>query len=110
MQRPKPTRWQKHSRRNPFVSDTVVFTEKWTAYRKYDAHSTELYRITEGKCVSIYKDKAHPSGAVQVFADGHADGIQRENWAKIYAYGCIDQNFAVYNYSNGSLSGYVTQQ
>ncbi|MBO7327537.1 MAG: DUF1559 domain-containing protein [Lentisphaeria bacterium] len=76
---------------------------KYQGYAYYQVKNVDGYGAGLPYCV--HSNKSHA-----VFADGHADGIQRENWAKIYAYGCIDQNFAVYNYSNGSLSGYVTQQ
>ncbi len=75
----------------------------YEGYAFYQIANVDGYKSGLPYCV--HSNKSHA-----VFADGHADGIQRENWAKVYAYGCVDKNFAVYNYSNGSLSGYVTQK
>ena len=45
----------------------------------------------------------HASKAHAVFADGHADGVQKENWFK-YDIGCVDENLVVYSYATGKAT------
>ena len=52
----------------------------------------------------------HANKSQAVFADGHADAVQREEWYNTYKYTCIDQNLGIYDYSNGKLSGYLQRQ
>ena len=75
-------RWIKLSQRNPVVSQTTVFTEKWacsekplTGALKYTDASRALLYYGSNVAMSIYTDKAHPAGANHVFADGHIDGM-----------------------------------
>ena len=90
------TYWRKSSQHNPYLSKTMLFTEKWTACKKYNAHSTELYRITGKKCVSIGTDKAHPGGATRVLADGHAE---TRNYIITYS---GDNTVAIWRAKNGT--------
>lgn len=52
----------------------------------------------------------HAGKSQAVFADGHADGIQRAQWYPVYGYTCVDKDFGVYSYSNGKLESYISQQ
>ena len=75
-------RWFKISQRNPVISQTTLWTEKWACSDspgggglKYTDASRALLYYTTNLAMSIYTDKAHPIGANHVFADGHVDGM-----------------------------------
>ena len=94
-------RWVKISQRNPVVSQTTVWTEKWacsetplTGALKYTDASRALLYYGSNVAMSIYTDKAHPAGANHVFADGHADGM---NYVEVIT----SSNYSsIWNYSN----------
>ena len=69
--------WRKITQKNPVVSMTTLWTEKWTCFspNKYSDTSTGIINYTGNKSVSMGTDKAHPCGANHLFADGHADGL-----------------------------------
>ncbi len=67
--------WHKSSQRNPYVKDTLLWSEKWTCTNplKYGSGETALWAMKNNQNQSIFRDKAHPGGANQVFADGRAE-------------------------------------
>jgi len=69
--------WKKITQRNPNISKTTLWTEKWTCFspNKYSDSSTGVINFSSNKSVSIGTDKAHAGGANNVFADGHAESL-----------------------------------
>jgi len=51
----------------------------------------------------------HAGKSNAVFADGHAEAVQRENWYSVYGYSCADENLIVYSYSNGKANGQISK-
>ncbi len=75
--------WRKSSQRNPHTKDTLLWSEKWTCSvpRKYGSGDTTLWAMKDNVNQSIYRDKAHPGGANQIFSDGHAE---TRNFIRLY--------------------------
>lgn len=67
--------WRKSSQRNPYLQKTLLWSEKWTCVpTKYgESGETTLWSMKNNVNVSMFRDKAHPSGANQIFADGRAE-------------------------------------
>ena len=65
--------WRKSSQRNPYIKDTVLWSEKWKNGKKYTTAESWLFAMKNNVNQSIFNDKAHPGGANQVFADGRAE-------------------------------------
>ncbi len=77
--------WKKWSSKNPYVSKTTLFTEKWTTFapvRLYATYSRSMLQYGSNNSLSINTDKAHPAGANHLLADGHADIF---NYALVYS-------------------------
>ena len=72
---------------------------RYIGYAYYQIVNRDGYNCGVPYCV--HANKAHA-----VFADGHADGVQREKWYSVYGQECVDATFAAYSYSNGKLTGY----
>ena len=88
----------------PTHIDSVGYTcaSMYIGYAYYQIVNRDGYNCGVPFC--IHANKAHA-----VFADGHADGVQREKWYSVYGQQCVDANFAAYSYSNGNLTGYISQ-
>lgn len=67
--------WVKWSQKNKFLTKTTLFTEKWTCFKPtlYASNTRGLAQYTTNNSLSIASDKAHPSGANHLLADGHAE-------------------------------------
>ena len=65
--------WRKSSQRNPYIKDTLLWSEKWKNGKKYTTAESWLWAMKHNVNQSIYRDQAHPGGANQVFADGRAE-------------------------------------
>ena len=76
---------------------------RYIGYAYYQIANVDGYN--SGLPFCVHANKSHA-----VFADGHADGIQREQWYPVYGYGCVDKDFGVYSYSNGKLENYIEQK
>lgn len=77
--------WRKWSSKNPYVSKTTLFTEKWTTFapvRLYATYKRSMLQYSSNNSLSIGADKAHPGGANHLLADGHADIF---NYALVYS-------------------------
>ena len=76
-------RWRKISEPNPVISQTTLWTEKWrctfpinSAQMKYAPGTTRgLLFYTGNNSMAIYTDKAHPTGANHLMADGHVEAM-----------------------------------
>lgn len=79
--------WVKWSSRNPYVSKTTLFTEKWTCFKPtlYASNTRGLLQYTTSNSLAIAGEKAHPGGANHLLADGHA-----EMWNYALIYGAYD--------------------
>ena len=73
--------WRKSSQRNPHIKDTLLWSEKWKNGKKYTTGETWLFAMKNNVNQSIFRDKAHPGGANQIFADGHAES---RNYVRLY--------------------------
>lgn len=75
--------WLKWSSKNPYISKTTLFTEKWTTFspRLYASYTRYMLQYSSNNSLSINTDKAHPGGANHLLADGHADIF---NYALVY--------------------------
>ena len=73
--------WRKTSQRNPHTKDTLLWSEKWKNGKKTDSGETWLFAMKNNYNQSIFRDKAHPGGANQIFADGHAE---TRNYIRLY--------------------------
>ncbi|MBQ9335911.1 MAG: prepilin-type N-terminal cleavage/methylation domain-containing protein [Lentisphaeria bacterium] len=88
-------RWAKISDRNPAVSKTMLWTEKWACGStpgagrvKYNPDATMgILMCDNNNSVSIFTDKAHPCGANNLMADGHVEGNN-------FVYGIAASNYA----------------
>ena len=103
-------RWYKITQRNPVISQTTIWTEKWacsetplTGALKYTDASRALLYYGSNVALSIYTDKAHLCGANHVFADGHVDGmnfmwaITSSNYTSIWNTSATNPIKKVYN-------------
>ena len=76
-------RWGKLSQKNPAISQTMLWTEKWACGStpgagrvKYNPDATlGALLCDDNNSVSIFTDKAHPVGANYLMADGHVQGM-----------------------------------
>ena len=73
--------FKKSSQRNASVKDTMLFSEKWKNGRKYTTGETWLFSMKDNVNQSIFRDKAHPGGANQLFMDGRAE---TRNFIRLY--------------------------
>ncbi len=70
-------RWDKLSQRNPYLSRTTLWTDKWVCTARNNLKSTtardaaKFYYRNQNS--DIGPDAAHSGGANQVYADGHVD-------------------------------------
>jgi prepilin-type N-terminal cleavage/methylation domain-containing protein/prepilin-type processing-associated H-X9-DG protein len=65
--------YKKTSQRNASVKDTMLFSEKWKSGKKYGGGETWVFAMKNNVEQAIFRDKAHPGGANQLFADGRAE-------------------------------------
>ena len=78
------TPWPKWSSKNPYISKTTLFTEKWTTFspnKLYATYKKSMLQYSSNNSLSIGTNKAHPGGANHLLADGHADTF---NYALVY--------------------------
>lgn len=75
--------WVKWSSKNPYLSKSTLFTEKWTCFKPtlYASNTRGLLQYTTYNSLAIAGEKAHPGGANHLLADGHAE---MWNYALIY--------------------------
>ncbi|MBE6365815.1 MAG: DUF1559 domain-containing protein [Lentisphaerae bacterium] len=89
----------------PTHIDTVGNSDVESYYRGYAYYqivNRDGYKSGMPFCVHAGKSNA-------VFADGHAEAVQRENWYSVYGYSCADENLIVYSYSNGKANGQISK-
>ena len=73
--------FKKSSQRNVSVKDTMLWSEKWKNGKKADSGETWLFSMKNNYNQSIFRDKAHPGGANQLFMDGRAE---TRNYIRLY--------------------------
>ena len=76
-----PTYFKKSSQRNTSVKDTLLWSEKWKNGRKYTTGETWLFSMKNNVNQSIFRDRAHPGGANQLFMDGR---VETRNYVRLY--------------------------
>lgn len=82
--------WAKLSQKNPFISKTSLWADKWTCFGddgfipKYSSSSDSWNGVKSQRShlyTSIGIDRAHSNGANNLYADGHVDTA---NYALVY--------------------------
>ena len=73
--------YKKSSQRNVSVKDTLLWSEKWKSGRKYGGGETWVFSMKNNVEQAIFRDKAHPGGANQLFMDGRAE---TRNYVRLY--------------------------
>lgn len=73
--------YKKSSQRNASVKDTLLWSEKWKSGKKYGGGETWVFSMKNNVEQAIFKDKAHPGGANQLFMDGRAE---TRNYVRLY--------------------------
>lgn len=75
--------WLKSSQLNRYLTQTTLFTEKWTCFAPilYTTYGVSMYYYASNNSLAIGPDRAHAGGANHLYADGHAG---TENYALVY--------------------------
>ena len=94
--------WKKWSSKNPYITKTTLFSEKWTCHGgTRGAASSDILRYTTNVYQSIGVEKAHPGGANHLLADGHV-----ETWNYVLLYGAYNY-VAIWNAPSLSSIKYI---